>query len=228
MESWLLHLKKYLEHNGVVFREEEVTDLKSSLKDSSLVVLATPPRAAAQLLRTLNDPRAALLEKIEMLPVASVTLLTEKSAPLQGFGCLFPATENFHSLGVLFRQSFFPEDGAPPQERWILRGDSLNGDIGPKHIQQISESDILARVESDRHRLWGANAPQVTAQHIKLWDEAMPHYTTDLESQLVTLSGDAFTGSGPVFLHGNYLGALGLTALLERSFTLSEEIAKEC
>lgn len=241
MEGWLKDLIKTLKLRGVEFRNEEVKDLnvllphidfktffksnesqmnlfkdqnlilrKSSNSNSNeeIVVLATPPHAASDLLKSISDYRAEVLEKIEMLPIASITLLTDKQNPLKGFGCLFPAEENYSSYGVLFRQNFFPEQDAPSQERWII---PVNGE---------SESELIKKVEIDRERIWGIDTPIIKAQHIKVWPQALPHYTTELEAQISQLQGN----NSKVYLHGNYLGALGLTALLENSFNLAESL----
>lgn len=209
MLGWLKDLKAYLEKRGVQFHHQRVVDLKPMITtDEAIVIVATPPGAAAQLLATIDDCRSDILRRVEMLPIASVTLLTDVSAPLQGFGCLFPAAEKMASLGVLFRQSYFPEKGAPPQERWIMpwRGES--------------EHELLQKIENDRRLLWGDRRPEVRTQHVKIWPQAMPHYTVELEKQIPAL----LNVDRGVLLHGNYLGALGLTALLERSFRLAESI----
>lgn len=210
MEGWLKDVVAYLEKQGVEFRREKVSDLSPLLSTGDRVVLATPPAAAAELLQPLNDKRSEILAKIEMLPVASVTVLTENPAPLQGFGCLFPAAEKFSSLGVLFRQCFFPEKAAPHQERWIL---GWKGE---------SDGELLIQVEKDRDRLWLKKAPRIHAHHVKVWPQALPHYTTDLEAQIEHLEDR----NSKVYLHGNYLGALGLTALLEKSFKLAETLSE--
>lgn len=210
MQGWLTELMDYLSHRGVEFRQEIVTDLKPLLAGEGSVVIATAPLAAAQLLESLADRRSEILKKIEMLPVACVTLLTESPCPTQGFGCLFPATAKFAGLGVLFRQSYFPETGAPPQERWIMpwKGES--------------EAGLIEKISQDRQRLWAEKAPTITAQHVKIWPQAMPHYTVELEEQLAQID----TLPSQIHLHGNYLGSLGLTALLERSFQLAESLTK--
>ncbi len=210
MEGWLKDLVAYLEKQGVVFCREQVKDLLPLLESGDKVVLATPPKAAAELLQPLKDQRAVILANIEMLPVASVTVLTESPAPLQGFGCLFPSKEKFRAMGVLFRQSFFPEKSAPHQERWIL---PWGGE---------SDVELLNRIEEDRERLWPKKAPRIHAHHVKVWPQALPHYTTNLEAQLKDLADR----NSKVYLHGNYLGALGLTALLEKSFKLADTLSE--
>lgn len=213
MEGWLQDLVKYLKMRGVVFQDRGIEDLKPLLNGNDIVVLATPPHEAATLLDTVNDQRSEVCRAVEMVPVASVTLLSEAPAPLQGFGCLFPERENFAGLGVLFRQSFFPEAKSPHQERWIL------------NWKNESESELIEKVEKDRNRLWGSSAPQIQAHHVKIWPKALPHYTTKLEQQLQALNEIAPNSiRSQVFLHGNYLGALGLTALLERSANLADTL----
>jgi oxygen-dependent protoporphyrinogen oxidase len=208
MEGWLMELKDFLLKRGVEFRFEVVSDPTSIIALGEPVVLATPAAAAAELLRGIKDPRVEVLSKIEMVPVASVTLLLDGPTQLQGFGCLFPECEKFNAYGVLFRQSFFPEANSPHQERWILPW------------KNESEADLIAKIQTDRLRLWGTRAPLVQAQHVKIWPQALPHYTTQLEAQIEELHGV----DSPIILHGNYLGALGLTALLERSFNLAEAL----
>jgi oxygen-dependent protoporphyrinogen oxidase len=178
------------------------------------VVLATSVWGAAQILHT-HFPRAAeLLGRCESLPLISVTtFFNHQAEQLQGFGCLFPRSQGFHALGVLFNDCIFAGRSKLRSETWIFGG-ALNPEV-----LQLNEKQLLEQLLNDRRRLPGASKEPPKAVHFKHWTRALPHYTLRWESVLQKLSLPK-----PIYLHGNYLGALGLTQILARSNRLAREI----
>ena len=53
------------------------------------------------------------------------------------------------------------------------------------------------------------------------WPEAIPHYSVDLELALPVLE----RGADNLFLHGNYMGHIGLAKILDRAAALPQQLA---
>jgi oxygen-dependent protoporphyrinogen oxidase len=52
------------------------------------------------------------------------------------------------------------------------------------------------------------------------WPESIPHYSVDLELALPILE----RGAGNLFLHGNYMGHIGLAKILDRAAALPAQL----
>ena len=177
------------------------------------LVIATNAWNAADILSTSHPQAAELLRQCEAVPLVRATCFFEKTASdLEGFGCLFPTPQQFHSLGVVFNSSIFPDSSKYRSESWILGG-ALNSAIVAWSDEQVIESIL-----NDRERLTGTRERPLSFP-IHRWQRAIPHYTTAWESAVKSLNNRP-----PLFLHGNYLGQLGLSRILNRSMQLAQEI----
>jgi len=80
------------------------------------IVIATPARAAAELVRSLDEEASAWIAGVEYAPVATVSLGAAPASlqrPPSGFGFLVPRGEGRGLLGCLFMSELFA-DRAPP------------------------------------------------------------------------------------------------------------------
>lgn len=204
-------LTQNLKSRGVKFQSQSA---ELSVAPSHATVIATNVREAAALLRNLDLVNSQRLASVEMMPLLSVTRFYEHSdRELNGFGCLFPKQQGFHALGVLFNNCIFNGRSALRSETWILGG-ALN-----KELAEASDQQILQKIDEDRQRLTGVNS-EPASSHVTRWPTALPHVTTEWEATLKELNVKP-----PLYLHGNYLGVLGLGGILERSKNLAKEIA---
>lgn len=208
----LMHaLSERLEKLGVSIDYNHEFQLERTL--ASPVVLCTSAWAAAALTRATRPELSERLVQCESLPLATVTaFFIPQSKDIRGFGCLFPTREKFHALGVLFNDCIFSDRSTQRSETWIFGG---------AHDREVTERDDRALIDHlrlDRTRLRGRNDMPL-ATHITRWPRALPHYTVEWEQSLRTLSVDR-----PLFLHGNYLGALGLAQIYQRSLILAREL----
>lgn len=177
------------------------------------LVVASSAWTAADFLRPRRPELAARLERAEALPLVSVTCFFDpKPTDPRGFGCLFPRAQGFSALGVLFNDCIFDQRSNKRSETWILGG------AGGANIAAEDDAQILARIEADRRRLSGSrDAPLDFA--ITRWPRAIPHYTLEWERTLLDIDPEP-----PLYLHGNYLGDLGLARLYGRSRKLARLI----
>lgn len=177
------------------------------------LVIATSAWNAAEILRSSKPHLAQILERCESLPlIRAVCFFQPSDNDLEGFGCLFPTEEKFNSLGVLFDNCVFAERSRVRAESWII-----GGALNPSALT-ASDPEVIEAILADRRRLHGHTAPPLTYQ-ITRWQRAIPHYTCEWEEALRELKSEP-----PLYLHGNYLGQLGLSRILSRSVSLAAEI----
>lgn len=178
------------------------------------LVIATSAWSAAELLKNGHPEISQVLQKCESLPLVRATCFYEPSDDdLQGFGCLFPMKQEFRSLGVLFDSCIFKGRSQKKRaESWIL-----GGAMHPA-VVAYDDREIIAAIGKDRERLTGRHQTPLEF-HVTRWQRAIPHYTTSWEKYLKTIQTKP-----PLFLHGNYLGDLGLSRLHARSRQLATQI----
>ncbi len=195
-------------------------ELQASIEaKGAAIVIATSASTAAEILAQI--PQAykitQILSQIEMLPVVTVTAFPDPANQvIRGFGVLFSRLSPMKALGVLFNEFIFPRGFARPAETWILGGASR------PDIIQASDREVLQIISQDRAQLMGTPG-DIQDYRITRWPKAFPHYTVGLEQQLNELKLYESELRG-IYLHGNYLGRLGLTRILERSGELADLI----
>ena len=194
-------LREYLKNNGVQFR----FGTPGVLSEDCVTCIATDATSAAEILDSRYPKLSSQLRAIKYSPLKSISLgFPPAENSLEGFGCLFPADQGFHSLGVLFNHHIFPDRGPMNTETWMLQGDE--------------ESDVLKVIGADRERLVGFR--QVAAESkITSWPRALPVYSVQLEEFL-----QEHELPENVFLTGNYLGRIGLAKILDQNIELADRI----
>lgn len=219
MGSLIDALKRSLDSAGVRFRFGERFCLEPQTCPSHPVILATSSAHAGLLLEEVDSRRAEILKGITLLPVVTATVFYRSPCEaVQGFGCLFPPTENRKALGVLMNSSIF--DGRAREgysETWILGGARMNDAI--PGLLEMSDEEILRVIDEEREVCFGAKSERL-GHMITKWPEALPHYTTRLEEEIPEIQKP----SKNIFLVGNYLGQIGLAKIAERASLLPEEI----
>jgi oxygen-dependent protoporphyrinogen oxidase len=178
-------------------------------------VICTSAWAAAELLRAVDTEAATVLARCQGLPLLTVTcFFDQSSSDINGFGCLFPRGQGFTALGVVCNDRVFKGRSDLRSETWIL-----GGALHPE-LMERSDDEILAVILDDRRRLCGASA-RPREWRVTRHARALPHYTTGWERDLKELSV-----APPLYLHGNYLGALGLARIYARSRDLARRIGE--
>ncbi len=200
MQQWILGLENWLRQHGV--RIEYGCTVTPESLTKGLWILATSASASAHLLQASAKDTAELLKQVEMLPIVTVTLFFSKHEDLKGFGILFPESEKFQALGVLFNHDIFPGRSDYQSETWILGG------AHNKSIMNNSNDQILDFIIKDRARIF-ADKNQLIHHTITRWPQALPHYNVELEKLLPNLKLPE-----NVHLVGNYLGGIGLSQML--------------
>lgn len=190
--------------------QQDVKSLSElSLQDKDAVVIATSAWDAAVLL-----PQTTLT-KIDSVPLISATLVWPKNTKtLDGFGCLFPPSENFFAAGVLVNSCIFTDRGPYPTETWIISQD-------PK---DLTNDQIKKSLLNDRKRLFTDQEEPIEV-HITRWEKAIPAYNQQLTQFLAELTETQNTlANKNIYLAGNYLGKIGLAKIYDQNIVLAEKL----
>lgn len=215
MGQLLEKLKIFLVESGVEFSfSKAANDL--ALHSDNPIIWATSAWSAAAGLKNIAPEASRSLQKIEMLDLVTATLFFEPPLkPIKGFGVLFRRGEGVKALGVLFNNYIFKNRSLKHSETWIVGGAFQPG------VSGFSDEELLELLLQDRKKLY-PDGDSILGYQITRWPKALPHYTIELEKIL-----RALVLPKALYLHGNYLGRIGLSQILERSRALAEKISSE-
>jgi protoporphyrinogen/coproporphyrinogen III oxidase len=212
MNQLMQALRHRLEADGVGMQFNYDFDLKDF--EGETVVLCTSAWTAAEIVRESHPELSEQLRHCEGLPLVSATCVFENAATdLKGFGCLFPASQGFQAAGVVFNDCVFDGRSKLRSETWILGGALQLGAV------KWSDDEILSHILKDRARLMPGAVGRPLDFKVSRWPRAIPHYTVQWEKFVKDLKVER-----PLFLHGNYLGAIGLSRIHRSSMQLAEKI----
>jgi len=174
-------------------------------------LVCTGAAAAAPLVAPHHPPLARAAARIRSAPLVTATAFFEPhEADMRGFGVLFPRG-TAHALGVLFNREIFDRGGALRSERWFY-GDAALADA-PAH-------DIEEAILKDRELLTGRRDKPI-AMHAKGWRAALPIY----DEAVAEAATAAATLPPWLGVCGNYLGRIGVSALVERAEAEAARVA---
>ncbi|MBX3034119.1 MAG: FAD-dependent oxidoreductase [Bdellovibrionaceae bacterium] len=177
--------------------------------------LAVPAPEAARLLRAQAPALAERISRIRYAPLVAANLFFEEDNGQRAFGCLVPRGQGLRTLGVLFHRCIFPTQDRLSCERWILGGatDPAAADLSAEGLREL--------IRTERRRILGLDDQPVESE-IAVWKQGLPHYDLTLEKILEDLPEPE-----GIWLHGNWLGGIGLSRILERSENLAKKIVRE-
>jgi oxygen-dependent protoporphyrinogen oxidase len=170
------------------------------------LIIATPARAAATLLRQSDDQLARELGEIRYSSSVTVTLgfndSVRRSLP-PGFGFLVPRSEGRRMLAATFVHNKFPHRA--PENRAMIR--CFLGGSRDEQILDSTEEEILGIARAELQQIIGLAAEPLFAQIYK-WKGAMAQYGVGHLNRLqrietlrkklpgLALAGNGFTGIG--------------------------------
>ncbi|MCP4705430.1 MAG: protoporphyrinogen oxidase [candidate division Zixibacteria bacterium] len=185
------------------------------------IIIATPSYVAAQITKQLSENLSASFAKIEYAPIAVVCQGYQKSNvehPLEGFGFLVPQKENKRILGSIWTSSIFseraPKDHA--QFRTMIGGD------GDHESLQLSDEDLISKVESDLDSIIGIEAaPEITS--IYRWKNGIPQYKIG-HSDVMNRIETELNMFENIFITGNAYYGIGLNDCVKQSHAIAQKI----
>jgi oxygen-dependent protoporphyrinogen oxidase len=196
---------------GSLFRIDAGRDGALSAR---VVVLATQPHVAAQLLDGLDDAARDAAGGIDAPPVAVVYLGYRREQvdhPLDGLG-FFAARDEERSLnGAQFCSTMF--DGRAPGGHVAIAG-YFGGD-GATELGRAPELDLMALAREEFADLLGARGEPVVAR-VRHWPRGLPQYRLGHAERVRVM--DRLPERVPgVFLTGNYFDGPSVGACLARA-----------
>jgi oxygen-dependent protoporphyrinogen oxidase len=211
MGQFISRLHERLADRGVRFSFNSAVD---RLDSSIATVIATPATSATQLLAPHAPGVARLIAAIRVAPLVTATLFFDPHVDdVRGFGVLFPRASGARALGVLFNTDIFAGRGTVRSETWIV-GDR---DVG---MTNWTDDRLCEALAGDRQVLTGRRASPL-AVRISRWPQAIPVY----DHTIVALRNELPALPGWVALAGNYLGTIGVGALLARAESAAASLA---
>jgi protoporphyrinogen oxidase len=140
---------------------------------------------------------------IRVSPLVTVTMFFDPHpADVRGFGVLFPRASGPRALGVLFNTDIFAGRGPARSETWIV-GDRDAG------MTNWTDDRLCEALAGDRQLLTSRRDAPI-ATHVTRWREAIPVY----DHAIVELKQELAALPAWLALAGNYLGTIGVAALL--------------
>ena len=189
---------------------------------SSVVVIAAPAYAAAELIRPSSPALAASLSAIPYAPVAVVASAYKREQVahnLYGFGFLVPRKENIRTLGTVWNSSLFP--GRGPDGTVTMT--SFIGGATDLEVVEHPDKEISRIVQQDNAALLGITGEPVAG---KVWKypRALPQYNLR-HGHIVEAIREGERALPGMFFAGNYLEGPSLGKCLENGFRTAEAVA---
>ena len=211
MGQFIARLHERLTNRGVRFSFNTTID---RLHPAIVTVIATPATSAAQLLAPHAPDLAARVSSIRVAPLVTVTMFFEPHIDdVRGFGVLFPRASGVRALGALFNTDIFAGRGPGRSETWIV-GDRDAG------MTTWPDDRLREALTGDRQLLTGRRDVPL-ALHITRWRDAIPIY-----DHTIVVVKEALPALPPwLALAGNYLGSIGIGALLARAESAARRLA---
>ncbi|MGA9119012.1 MAG: protoporphyrinogen oxidase, partial [Bacteroidota bacterium] len=190
---------------------------------SDLIIIATPARAAANLIESFAPAVAARLRSIYYPPVAEVFLGYRTPAikqPLNGFGYLVPAKEHRSVLGTIWSSSLFPYRS--PEGHVALT--SFVGGSRQPELTDRSDEELVALTHNEIRSLLGAEE-QPVYQRVMRWRQAIPQYNLG-HGSIMDAVGSLEAGHPGLFFCANYRGGIAVGDCVMNAERLAARVAK--
>lgn len=215
MQDLINALEKKLRQLGVEIHLGQELDLQNLQVPT---VLATSLKDTQNLLKDVLPEVGELFNQTQMSSLISVKVFfAETPSEHQGFGVLIPRDQNLRTYGVLRNSFIFTGRDQNYNETWILGG------LDNEDLLTLNDSELMDLILKERRQIFGLDHPPLSYL-IHRWPQALPVYNTELESALNNLK--KINHQAPIYLHGNYLGGIGLSKILERSHSLANRLEK--
>ena len=187
------------------------------------LVVATPARAAGELVAVFSPELGDLLDRIEYAPLAILCLSYASSSisvPLDGFGFLVAPSEGLNILGCVWNSSLF--SGRAPAGMALLTV-FVGGARNPA-VARLADAELVSTAHSELQRALGISSePRVVA--ITRYERSIPQYNLGhaervkrIESLLDTIPG--------LNIIGNYLHGVSTGDCIKEADRVAREIAR--
>lgn len=211
MGEFITRLHDRLGQRGVRFEFNATVD---SIDNDTPTIVATGAASAARLVAPHAPQMAARLAAVRVAALATLTMFfTPHDRDPHGFGVLFPRASGMAALGVLLNTDIFAGRGSARSETWIIGDRDLR-------MTQWHDDKLHRAIAEDRFRLIGRR-DEPLASRLTRWEQAIPIYDESIPG-----IDEAMASLPPwLALAGNYLGRIGVAALLDHAEAAAERLA---
>ncbi len=152
----------------------QIAETNGNIIEVDAVVLAVPARVAANLIRSLSQNAAHVLEKIRYASVATVLVAypleaVKDAGALKATGLLVPSNSGRILKAATFLTTKWSHLADP--KYFLMRLSSGRAD--EREIEKLEDSQLVARLHNDLVDATGINAEPVE-YFVKRWPDAMP------------------------------------------------------
>ncbi|MFQ5627051.1 MAG: protoporphyrinogen oxidase, partial [Methyloligellaceae bacterium] len=179
-----------------------------------VVIIATQPHVAAQLLDKTEAVAAEAAGGIDAPPLAVVFLGYRRNKvehPLDGLGFLTPEGEDRGLTGAQFCSTMFP--GRSPQGHVAVAA-YIGGARAPQ-LAQLPAADLIELAHSEFRDLLGTLSDPVVAR-VRHWPRGLPQYRLGHEALRAKLESTQQRQPG-LFITGNYLSGPSVAVCLDQA-----------
>ena len=173
--------------------------------EADAVCLAVPAYVAARLLSDVSPEVSNQLQSIRFASTATINLAYERGDirhNLDGFGFVVPFIEQRTVLACTFCNVKFAKRAAA--DRVLMRA-FVGGALQPE-LLQLSDSEIIDRVEKDLNELLGITGQPLFTQ-ISRWNNSMPQYEVGHLARIDQIDRELEKFPGLVLAGTSYRGA---------------------
>jgi oxygen-dependent protoporphyrinogen oxidase len=192
--------------------------------EADSVLLATPPKTSAALLRGLDPELARELGRIESAGIAVVALSFRaeafRSAP-DGYGFLVPPSDPLDILGALFESNLWP--GRAPEGRVLVR--AMVGGTSRPDLLVRGDADLIAAAMKALDRTVGLKGGPEKTWVIRQ-EEAIPQYPVGHRATLTTIASKLAALPG-IHVAGNAYRGISVPAIVEDAERVATRMVEE-
>jgi oxygen-dependent protoporphyrinogen oxidase len=188
------------------------------------VVVATPPRPAADLLGQLAPQAAETLRSIESASTAIVVLAVKRSdvsREIETFGIVVPPMEQRKVLAISFASQKFA--GRAPEDQLLIRV-FIGGSLQPELLQH-NDDQLVQLAREELADLIGLSGDPVLSRVVR-WNDAMPQYHVGHLDRVAQIESAIGAVQG-LSLVSNVLHGVGIAPVIQAAGAAAEKILAE-
>lgn len=191
----------------------QITETHGKIIEVDAVVFAVPARVTANLIRSLSQNAANILEKIRYASVATVLVAYPLAAArdaqaLKATGLLVPSNSGRILKAATFLTTKWPHLANP--KYFLMRLSS--GRVDEREIEKLEDSELVARLHKDLVDATGISAEPIE-YFVQRWPDAMPQLEIG-HLELVAKARKELEIYPGVLLAGASYDGLGIAACL--------------
>ncbi|NNE01197.1 MAG: protoporphyrinogen oxidase [Pirellulaceae bacterium] len=188
------------------------------------VVVATPPRIAAELLQNHAPIAAKHLSSIEAASTAIVVLgvrQADLAKPITTFGFVVPAIENRRILACSFASTKFA--GRAPEDHLLIRV-FIGGALQPQ-LLDLDDNELIQIARQELSELIGLGGQSVMEKVVR-WNNAMPQYHVGHLQRVREIDADINSIAG-LSMVSNALHGVGIAPVIQAAKRTADRVLAE-